>query len=220
MNRDEIIKLAAHEMKTPISIIHGYAELIKYDIIKSAEIKETTEKMQRETIRMAKLVDELEVYFLLEENKYNFDFRDVDLKALLIDAVIPKLKNDMKTLMNVSVEGSGVVHGDADLIRMLVSHIIENGIKYNTGEEKKVICTIEHTHNGISLIIEDNGMGIREEEREEVFKCFYRVNKPWSREKGSNGMGLPICKKIAEAHGAKLSMDSIFEKGTKVTVEF
>lgn len=218
MNKDEIIKLAAHEIKTPISVIHGYAELMKYDIIKADEQKETTEKIQKETLRMARLVDELEVYFLLSENKYKAEKEKIDLKVLLLDEVITEFSGEINT--DISVSGEGIVYGDAELIKLMIKHIVENAIKYNNSGEKKVTCIIDNHNGRIALSIKDNGMGIMKEERNAVFECFYRVNKLWSRDNGSNGMGLAICKKIADIHGAEILIDSIFNEGTKVTVEF
>lgn len=219
MDKKEFVKLSVHEIKTPISVIHGFADLINYGIISGDELEKTACRIKREAMRMAKFVDEMAFYIELEEEVKDITFDVVDLRALL-GSVAGMIKEKTEENVNITVNGRGQVYGNCRLLENLFSHIIENGIIYNDRANKKIICNIEKSKGKIRLTIEDNGIGIDEREVDSVFQCFYRVDKSKSRGKGCNGMGLSVCRKIANAHNADIMIDSQIGKGTKVTVEF
>ncbi len=221
MDKKEFLKYAVHEVKTPISIIHGFSELINYGIIKEEELKEFSGKIHKEADRLVILVDDLSYYISISENLYEYQFQEVDLR-IAMENVACDIKENVKSHVDIKISGNGTVKGDIKLLEMLIYHIMKNGIIYNQSETIHLNCIVENkSENGNTVIsIEDNGIGISEEERKSVFQCFYRINKEESRAKGGNGMGLAICEKIASVHNASISINSTMYKGTKVTVEF
>lgn len=221
MDKKEFLKYAVHEVKTPISIIHGFSELINYGIIKEEELKEFSGKIHKEADRLVILVDDLSYYISISENLYEYQFQEVDLR-IAMENVACDIKENVKSHVDIKISGNGTVKGDIKLLEMLIYHIMKNGIIYNQSETIQLNCIVENkSENGNTVLsIEDNGIGISEEERKSVFQCFYRINKEESRAKGGNGMGLAICEKIASVHNASISINSTMYKGTKVTVEF
>lgn len=221
MDKKEFLKYAVHEVKTPISIIHGFSELINYGIIKEEELKEFSGKIHKEADRLVILVDDLSYYISISENLYEYQFQEVDLR-IAMENVACDIKENVKSHVDIKISGNGTVKGDIKLLEMLIYHIMKNGIIYTQSEAIQLNCIVENkSENGNTVIsIEDNGIGISEEERKSVFQCFYRINKEESRAKGGNGMGLAICEKIASVHNASISINSTMYKGTKVTVEF
>lgn len=221
MDKKEFLKYAVHEVKTPISIIHGFSELINYGIIKEEELKEFSGKIHKEADRLVILVDDLSYYISISENLYEYQFQEVDLR-IAMENVACDIKENVKSHVDIKISGNGTVKGDIKLLEMLIYHIMKNGIIYTQSEAIQLNCIVENkSENGNTVIsIEDNGIGISEEERKSVFQCFYRINKEESRAKGGNGMGLAICEKIASVHNASISINSNMFNGTKVTVEF
>ncbi len=218
MDKKELIKLSVHEIKTPISVIQGFADLINYGIISGDELNKTTDKIKQEAVRMSKLVDEIAFYMALEENVADIHYENADLNAVISEAV-SSVKENICDEAEITVIGEGQAECDVSLMGVMMSHIIENAVIYNDKSVPELTCTIEEQSEKVILTIEDNGMGIREEEKDKIFECFYRVDKTLSRGKGGNGMGLAVCKKIAQAHNTDIIIDSEMGKGTRVTVE-
>ena len=221
MDKKEFLKYAVHEAKTPISIIHGFSELINYGIIKEEELKEVAGKIHKEADRLVLFVDDLSYYISISHNLYDYQFIEVDLRCAM-ENIACEIKENVNNHVDIKISGNGTVKGDNKLLEVLIYHIMKNGIIYNQSEVIELNCIVENkSENGNTVLsIEDNGIGISEEERESVFQCFYRVNKEESRTKGGNGMGLAICEKVASIHNAIITINSNINKGTKVTVEF
>ncbi len=218
MDKREFMRLSVHEIKTPISVIHGFADLISYGIISEGELEQTVERIKKEALRITKLVDELAFYIGIKEKLTDINFDTVDI-AVLLSRVVRDIKENTEENVEVTVSGEGSIKGDAGLLTVMLLHIIENGIIYNDREIKRLICNIDKKQEKVILTIEDNGIGIDKEEREAVFRCFYRVDKGLSRGNGCNGLGLAISRGIAQIHNGAINIDSKKGKGTKVTIE-
>lgn len=219
MEENEFLKLAVHEVKTPISVIHGFADLINCDIISEDNIKDATKKIQIQTQRMTRFVDEIAYYVGTKYAMLDVKFEDADLRIILentAEAVREKANGNV----DISIRGNGKVKGDISLLKTMFLHIMENGIIYNDSHNKRLVCDISNEEESLVVSIEDNGTGIEQKERKAVFECFYRVDKLLSREKGGNGLGLSVCRNIANIHNAQICLYSILGKGTKVTVRF
>ena len=115
--------------------------------------------------------------------------------------------------------GSGRIYANRELFKILITHIFENAIIYNESSNIKIICNICSHDDRLLLTFEDNGIGIEEEERKKVFECFYRENKEYSRKLGGNGMGLAICRAIAEAENMNISISDSTMGGISVVIE-
>lgn len=220
MNRNEIVNLTVHEMKTPMAVIHGYTELMKFGLVEENEFKDMIAKMAEESMRAAKLTDEMAAFELADDEASYTAVREIHLGDVCrrVAAVIKERRG--KENIDISVNGDAVIEGNRTLLTMLAENIIENGVIFNHSAEKKLVCNISEADGKISFVTEDNGIGIRKEEREAVFECFYRVEKEASRANGCNGMGLAICQKIVKRYGGEISIDGTENNGTRVTVKF
>ena len=206
MDNKEIIKMSAHEMNSPISVIHGYADLIECGIIKGNNAMTMAGKIKKEAKRLSRFVDEMSVFTGIMEGT-------VYAERLWINI------EDIKSDFNVQILGSGRIYANRELIKILITHIFENAIIYNESSNIKIICNICSHDDRLLLTFEDNGIGIEEEERKKVFECFYRENKEYSRKLGGNGMGLAICREIAEAENMNISISDSTMGGISVVIE-
>ena len=137
----------------------------------------------------------------------------------VLEKVIEKVREDIKSDFNVQILGSGRIYANRELFKILITHIFENAIIYNESSNIKIICNICSNDDRLLLTFEDNGIGIEEEERKKVFECFYRENKEYSRKLGGNGMGLAICRAIAEAENMNISISDSTMGGISVVIE-
>ena len=218
MDNKEIIKMSAHEINSPIAVIHGYADLIDCGIVKGDNARTMAGKIKKEAKRLSRLVDEMSVFTgIMEGSIYServlFEIRDV------FQTAIDKARENTRKDFYIEVFGSGSMYGNKELFKILITHIIENAVIYNESEERKILCKISPLEDKLVITIDDNGVGIKEQEREAVFECFYRENKEHSRKLGGNGMGLAICKEIAKAEGMNIFISDSALSGTRVTIE-
>lgn len=218
MDNKEIIKLSAHEINSPIAVIHGYADLIDCGIIQGENARCMAGKIKKEAKRLSRLVDEMSVFTGIMEGSVYVEKVKLNINDIL-QHTADKIKEDTKSVFNVEILGEGSIYANRELFKILIRHIMENSIIYNENDEIKIICRIEDSKDRLIVTIDDNGVGIKEEEREAVFECFYRENKEHSRKLGGNGMGLAICRAIAKAEGMNIFISEGSLGGTRVTIE-
>ncbi len=218
MDNKEIIKMSAHEMNSPISVIHGYADLIECGIIKGNNAMTMAGKIKKEAKRLSRFVDEMSVFTGIMEGTVYAERLWINIEDVL-EKVIEKVREDIKSDFNVQILGSGRIYANRELFKILITHIFENAIIYNESSNIKIICNICSHDDRLLLTFEDNGIGIEEEERKKVFECFYRENKEYSRKLGGNGMGLAICRAIAEAENMNISISDSTMGGISVVIE-
>ena len=210
--------MSAHEMNTPIAVIHGYADLIGCGIIKGDGARNMAVKIKNEAKRLSRLVEEMSVYTGIMEGSIYSEKVQIDIKSTL-NQIVEKIKEDTKYNFFIQIAGEGSVYANKELFKILMKHIIENAIIYNENEERKILCNITFEGDKLTITIDDNGVGIREDERESVFECFYREDKEHSRKLGGNGMGLAVCKSIANAENMNIFISDSSLGGTRITVE-
>lgn len=218
MDNKEIIKLSAHEINSPIAVIHGYADLIDCGIIQGENARCMAGKIKKEAKRLSRLVDEMSVFTGIMEGSVYSERVTININDIL-QHVAEKIKEDVKSVFYIQISGDGSIYANKELFKILLKHIIENSIIYNESDEIKIICRISSSGDRLTVTIDDNGVGIKEEEKEAVFECFYRENKEHSRKLGGNGMGLAICKAIAKAEGMNIFISESSMGGTRVTIE-
>ncbi len=222
-SKNEFISNASHELKTPITTILGFSELIMSGIGTCDHVvKDYINKIHNETIKMRNTINEL-LYLS------NLDYRspsimldeEVDLDQVLSDLIYDyvNMAKDRNIIINYNKKGNTVIKGSESLIIHLFSNLIDNAIKYNKDNGIININLIEN-ENTISVIIEDTGIGIPEAHIKNIFERFYRVDKSRSREKGGTGLGLSIVKKICMVHNANIKVTSKVNQGTTFEVVF
>ena len=214
--KKEFFANASHELKSPLTSIIGYQELIKEGIIKdNNEIKNISEKTLKESIRMKNIVlDMLELSKL--ESKEVKEIESLNLKEIIEDIissneVLIKQKN-IKITANLK---DFYIKSSFEDIQKLLSNIISNAINYNN-----INGDIELILKDNSFICKDTGIGIKKEDLPRIFERFYRVDKSRSKENSGTGLGLAIVKHICLNYHYKIKVDSKFGLGTTFTIIF
>lgn len=214
----EFIANASHELRTPITIIKGFAETL-HDMkdISSSMLAEITEKIVRNCARMDTLVKNLLTLADLE-NIPQTRFQPCDLRVLaencrhLIHMITPDVQIHIE-----KTDDRLMVHADADLLELAMMNLLENGIKYSKPPAHLTIHLRESKNEAI-IAIEDRGIGIPAEDVPHIFERFYTVNKAHSRRLGGAGLGLSIVKTIIDRHEGTLTVVSEVGKGTTFTI--
>ena len=219
--RREFTANVSHELKTPLTSISGYAEILGAGMVEPKDVTRFANKIHDEAQRLITLVgDILKLSQLDEKDESILSSEPVDLYK--VSQEMMSVLSDAAAAKHVSVFLSGtheVVMGSPQIIGEMVYNLIDNAIKYNN-ENGRVQITVEEEGNDAILIVHDNGIGIPRAELPRVFERFYRVDKSHSKEIGGTGLGLSIVKHGAAFHGATVQLDSELGMGTKITLRF
>ena len=221
--RREFTANVSHELKTPLTSISGYAELLETRMARPEDVPEFGRRIHKEAGRMISLVsDILQLSELDGQQRQNFEPTPVDLAALVRDTAANMTMNARKayvTLQYTAPDTPLMVQGGRDLLAELAMNLTDNAIRYNRpGGHVQISCG---TADGCPYLqVEDNGIGIPQDAQSRVFERFYRVDKSRSKATGGTGLGLAIVKHIAMLHGAKIDLRSTVGTGTTVRVEF
>ena len=218
--RREFSANVSHELKTPLTSITGFAELMKEGMVPKEKMQEFSGDIYRESRRLIDLVDDIIQLSRLDEGTTTFTKAPVDL-YVLAGHVIESLR-PVAEKQNVSLHLSGqhaVISGVEQLLQEMVYNLCDNAVKYNTSGGT---VTVSVWQNGqtVTLSVVDTGIGIPYADQSRVFERFYRVDKSHSKEVGGTGLGLSIVKHAAQYHGAKLELKSEPGKGTAIAVNF
>ncbi|MDD3745174.1 MAG: ATP-binding protein [Anaerostipes sp.] len=218
--RQEFSANVSHELKTPLTTISGYAELIQAGIVKPEDIAGFSGKIHKEALRMIDMIDDIIKISKLDENELDLERTEIDLYQLIQEIQESLRMKARKQQVQLNVIGTPTkIEGIKQVLYDMFYNLMGNGIKYNN-PGGKVVVTVSKM-NGIStVIVEDNGIGIPNEDQSRVFERFYRVDKSHSSERKGTGLGLSIVKHAAKLHHAKIDLDSTVGKGTKFTVSF
>lgn len=215
--RSEFFANASHELKTPLTAIKGFNDVIGMKS-KDGDIGTLSSKIDKEVNRVVSLIDDMLNLSKLETTKTPI-VEKVDLVAVAFDAEesISALARDKN--VNIEISGEGVVEMEKDHAYELVKNLMENAVRYNE-DGGHVFVSVDEKTDKVTLKVKDDGIGIDEENQSRIFERFYRVNKSRSRETGGTGLGLSIVKHVAELYDAKLTLSSTLGAGTEITVSF
>lgn len=215
--RSEFFANASHELKTPLTAIKGFNDVIGMKS-KDDDIRTLSSKIDKEVNRVVSLIDDMLNLSKLETTKTPI-VEKVDLVAVAYDAEesISALARDKN--VNIEISGEGTVEMEKDHAYELVKNLMENAVRYNE-DGGHVFVSVDEKSDKVTLKVKDDGIGIDEENQSRIFERFYRVNKSRSRETGGTGLGLSIVKHVAELYGAKLTLSSTLGTGTEITVSF
>lgn len=215
--RSEFFANASHELKTPLTAIKGFNDVIGMKS-KDDDIRTLSSKIDKEVNRVVSLIDDMLNLSKLETTKTPI-VEKVDLVAVAYDAEesISALARDKN--VNIEISGEGTVEMEKDHAYELVKNLMENAVRYNE-DGGHVFVSVDEKSDKVTLKVKDDGIGIDEENQSRIFERFYRVNKSRSRETGGTGLGLSIVKHVAELYDAKLTLSSTLGAGTEITVSF
>ena len=210
----------SHELKTPLTSISGYAEIIRNGLVKDEDIPGFAERIHQESSRLLDLIGDIMELSRLDEGGLPAEAGEVELFDLcrtVVERLQPRAASfDVKLTLSGS---HTTLTGVEPLLGEMVYNLVDNAIKYN--REGGEVDVWAGTHLGRpQLIVTDTGIGIPYEDQERVFERFYRVDKSHSRQTGGTGLGLSIVKHAAILHSAEITVNSTPGKGTRIEVTF
>ena len=218
--RREFSANVSHELKTPLTSISGYAELMQSGMVKEEDMVPFAGRIYQEANRLIHLVEDIIRLSQLDEGDSTFRKEPVELLGLS-EQVCEELKEAAeKRQVTVQVTGSPcVLVGVSRVLEEMIYNLVDNAIKYNK-EGGSVTVNVQVKERDALLSVSDTGVGIPAEHQSRVFERFYRVDKSHSRATGGTGLGLSIVKHGAQLHGAEVSLDSKVGVGTTITLRF
>lgn len=218
--RKEFSANVSHELKTPLTSISGYAEIMKSGLVKPEDMPKFSERIYDEASRLITLVEDIIKLSRLDEERVEIEKEDVDLFELARDVCGRLALPAEKKHVRIEVTGeSTICYGVRPVLQEMIYNICANGIKYNK-EGGKLKVWVGNTLSGKKVIIRDTGIGIPQEDIERIFERFYRVDKSHSKQSGGTGLGLSIVKHGAALHQAEVNVESELGKGTKMELVF
>lgn len=218
--RREFTANVSHELKTPLTSISGFAELMKEGDVPRENVIDFSKSIYEEAQRLITLVNDIIKISELDGQSISFEEEKVDL-YLLAEEVIGRLENEASR-RNVAfhlIGGRAEITGVPKILDEMLYNLCDNALKYNK-ENGTVDVIVNRTIESVSVIVRDTGIGIPAAYRDRVFERFYRVDKSHSKKVGGTGLGLAIVKHGAIYHHAKISLESAEGKGTTITVSF
>lgn len=207
----------AHELKTPMTSMIGYADLIRSCELPETERRECAEYIFREGQRLERL--SFKLLDLLVLKKRDFSFSETNISQLIDEiaaAIEPKLKS-CGVYMTVQTE-PGSCSVEPDLLKSLLINLIDNALK-SMENGGRIRLRQNMTKEGCRIIVRDSGRGIPQADLKKITEAFYRVDKSRSRRQGGAGLGLALCSEIVELHGGTMEFFSELGKGTAVVIE-
>ena len=218
--RREFSANVSHELKTPLTSISGFAELMSQGLVPPDKVREFSLDIQKECTRLTNLVEDIIDLSRLEEGGGDMTWEDIDLYTLcddVLQSLEPVAKRQAVTLR---LAGESLqVRGVYQVLREMIYNLCDNAIKYNRSGGS-VTVMVARSAGRASVTVADTGIGIPYEDQSRVFERFYRVDKSHSRAIGGTGLGLSIVKHAAALHGAEIKLQSQPEDGTVITVLF
>ena len=211
---------ASHELKTPITVMQGFAEMLMSKEGMDDTSKKQLERIYKECLRLGSLISDMLMLSKIESGdapkRALSEVALEDITKEVLDGLSEKAQSRNIT---ASIVGSAKICADQTMIFELVENLVSNAIKYNK-DGGSVTVSITETDTGVCLKVEDTGIGIEKEHLPRLCERFYRVDKSHSKRIGGTGLGLAIVKHICAISDAELSIESEFGVGTTVTVVF
>lgn len=218
--RQEFTANVSHELKTPLTAISGYSELIQNGMTNEEETIRFAGEIHKSAKRLLTLINDTIRLSQLDTSEQKVIYEAIDLYKIAEDCVNMLKFSAENHGITISIHGTNAyLEGNKEMLEEVVYNLCDNAIRYNN-EGGKVDVTVKPVKGKIYLCVEDNGIGISKEHQERIFERFYRVDKSHSKSTGGTGLGLAIVKHIIQQHGAHMELTSEKGKGTKIEIEF
>ena len=216
--RREFTSNVSHELKTPLTTIYGVSDMMSEGMVKPEDIAGFAANIKDESARMISLIDDIIKLSRLDESSGDHDLQETDVFDIA-EEIMKRL--DFKASerdVSLTIAGEHVkVMGIPSLCSEIIYNLVENAIKYNKiGGEVNIDIKSENENAVIS--VEDTGIGIAYENMDRIFERFYRVDKSRSQNVDGTGLGLSIVKHAVQSMNGTIGVDSVLDKGTKITV--
>lgn len=219
-SKNELITSVAHDLRTPLTSIIGYLDLVSSKELDSQTQKKYISIAYNKSKRLEKLIEDLFTYTKFNFGEVKADFSEVDMVKLmnqLVDEFYPSFAENHLEYEFLANNATAVIKADGNLLARAFANLISNAIKYGR-EGKNIIIKLDRNVEGVNISVTNYGVIIPREDLEKIFLRFYRVESSRSSETGGSGLGLAIAKSIIEMHGGIIYARSD-EESTVVTVE-
>ena len=228
---DEILKAAhmrqdftanvSHELKTPLTSISGYAELIETGMATEDDTRRFAGEIRRSAQRLLSLINDIIRLSQLDVIEDNVKFEELNLSKIAETSVDMLKINAEKHQVSLSYQGNrnAMINGNKEMVEEVLYNLIDNAIRYNQ-PGGSVTVSVEKLVSNVVLMVADTGIGIPKEHQERIFERFYRVDKSRSKSLGGTGLGLAIVKHIILRHNAALELNSKEGIGTTIRIIF
>lgn len=217
-NRQDFTANVSHELKTPLTAISGYAELIENGMVDSKTQIIFAADIKKNANRLVVLINDIIRLSELDHSSAGADFSQQNLYEAAKERVELLQNYAYKKNITLTLSGSDTfVLSNRGMLIELLDNLIQNAIRYNV-PGGKVFVKVYKDGNSAVLLVKDTGIGIPEKDKDRVFERFYRVDKSRSRDTGGTGLGLAIVKHIVELHDGKIELESTLSKGTEMKV--
>ncbi|MFJ7616112.1 ATP-binding protein [Bacillus cereus] len=221
-NRSELLANISHELRTPISYLKGYAQLINnHQYENDEELESYAIIIEKESDRLTKLIEELFELSKMEEGKINLYMQSIDIEDVIESSAqkvkLKAVRRNLDLIVNIEEELPSII-SDGAKIEQILLNLLENAINYS--EEGKVIMNAKNKNNFIIISIKDTGIGIPKEDLPFIFDRFHRVEKSRSREMGGTGLGLAIVYELVKQLEGDIKVKSELGQGTEFILYF
>ena len=218
--RQDFTANVTHELKTPLTSISGYAELIENGMANEADVERFAKEIHKNAKRLLTQINDIIKLSELDAIENSIYFEKVDLYEMADTCVNMLQVNAEKHNVNLVFSGTPcTITANKDMIEELMYNLCDNAIRYNV-PGGMVWMKVKEEYDKVILRVKDTGIGIPKEHRERIFERFYRVDKSRSKSTGGTGLGLAIVKHIVAKHNAKIELNSEVGKGTEITIYF
>ena len=214
--RKELIGNVSHDLRTPLTMIVGYGEMIRD--FPEENNAENINVIINEAKRLSTLVDDLLDLSKVESGKIEFHNKDIKISDLLgsvYDQFEPYCKaNNIEFVLNIE-DSDVVVNVDDNRLKQVLHNFMSNALNYNDAKDTKIIIGEEKVDGAYRIYVYDNGSGVKEEDKDKIWNRYYKVDKEHKRSHIGSGIGLSLCKDILDKMGYKYGVDSVYKEYSK-----
>lgn len=217
--QQNFVMAVTHELKTPIAVARLNLETMQkhqLDEVRRSKLMKTT---LQETLRLDMLINNILLSSQLEGHSYQISIEELDFSRLAADVEHQFSARYPERNIISNIEPDVTLYGDPLLLKLLISNLLENANKYSP-REKPISCELTRNNREILLTVADEGPGIKEDEKKNIFKKFYRIGNEQTRNAKGTGLGLYLCKIIAQDHKAYFTVNNNKPQGSIFTVHF
>ncbi|MCE7793376.1 ATP-binding protein [Salipaludibacillus sp. CUR1] len=220
--RKDFVANVSHELKTPVTSLKGFTETLLDGAMEDDQLRRRfLTIISKESSRLEGLINDLLELSRIEGSKFQLNWEQVNIEALADEVflILDEKASAKKMKLDKKISGSSTIEGDPHRLKQILINLINNAIVY-TPEEGTITVRVKEQAETVLVEVEDTGIGINKKEVPRIFERFYRVDRARSRNSGGTGLGLAIVKHLAEAHHAKVTVESEPGKGTVFRLMF
>lgn len=218
--RQDFTANVSHELKTPLTAISGYAQLIENGMAGERDVVRFSREIHKSSTRLLTLINDIIRLSELDSMDASDSFEVLDISAVVKECVETLQVNAHKHNVSISFTGeSAEIMAEKGMLEELLFNLCDNAIRYNN-EGGSVMVSVKKEKERVVLTVQDTGIGIPKEHQERIFERFYRVDKSRSKSTGGTGLGLAIVKHIVAQFDARIELWSEVSRGTRIQVTF